>query len=63
MILDKLLDTLEEKSKKGGPLERFAPLIEAQETLSRAWYLIPYYDHEIFLSMKDVEKALANQIN
>jgi tetratricopeptide (TPR) repeat protein len=38
-------------------------LIEAQESLSRAWYLIPYYDHEIFLSMKDLEKALANQIN
>ena len=38
-------------------------LMEAQETLSRAWYLIPYYDHEIFLDMKEVEKALTSQIN
>ncbi|MBF0433211.1 MAG: NADH:ubiquinone reductase (Na(+)-transporting) subunit B [Fibrobacteria bacterium] len=36
MSIHKFLDDLEEKSKKGGPLYRFRPLIEAGDTLFRS---------------------------
>jgi len=36
-------------------------LTEAQEALNKAWDLIPYYDHDQFLCIQEVEKALASQ--
>ena len=36
-------------------------LTEARDILNRAWYQIPFYDHEIFLHLKEVEKALVSQ--
>jgi len=36
-------------------------LTEAQEALNKAWDLIPFYDHDHFLCIQEVEKALASQ--
>jgi hypothetical protein len=36
---------------------------EALKLVSRAWDLIPGYDHTVFLHLQEVEKAVANQKN
>jgi len=36
-------------------------LEEAYEVLNKAWVLIPYYDHDHFLCLKEVEQALARE--
>ena len=36
-------------------------LKEAREALNKAWDLIPYYDHDHFHYIQEVEKALAHQ--
>jgi tetratricopeptide (TPR) repeat protein len=42
-------------------LSKQGKLTEALETLNMAWALIPYYDHDHFLHIQEVEKALASQ--
>lgn len=45
----------------GMGLYKQGKLKEAQEILDTAWEIIPYYDHEHFLHIREVGKALANQ--
>ncbi len=37
-------------------------LKEAKKVLEDAWELIPYYNHDHFLQLREIEKALANQV-
>ena len=42
-------------------LYKLGKLKEAQEALNTAWALIPYYDHDHFTHIKEVEQALVLQ--
>ena len=38
-------------------------LKESQEVLNKAWYLRPYYDHDHYQLLQEVEQALARENN
>ena len=46
---------------KGWGLHKQGKHSEALEHLKKAWDLIPFYDHESYLHIQEVEQALANQ--
>ena len=46
---------------KGWGLFKHGKYEQALETLKKAWDMIPYYNHEFYLHIQQVEKALANQ--
>ena len=64
-LINRVLDTITENGNYlytyGLGLYKQGKLEEAQEALNKAWDLIPYYDHDHFLHMQAVEKALASQ--
>ena len=48
---------------KGWGLHKQGKHSEALEHLKKAWDLMPYYDHECYLHIQEVEQALARQNN
>ena len=62
-VLENELDNGDYLHTFGLGLYKQGKIKEAQEVLIKAWDLIPYYDHDHFLHIKEVEKALASQSN
>ena len=60
-VLENELDNGDYLHTFGLGLYKQEKIKEAQEVLIKAWDLIPYYDHDHFLHIKEVEKALAKQ--
>ncbi len=66
--IELIKSVLETDSENGNYLHTYGlglykqgELLEAQEVLKTAWDLIPYYDHQHFLHIQEVEQALARQ--
>ena len=66
--IELIIRVLENKPDNGNYLHTYGlglykqgKLKEAQEGLNKGWDLIPYYDHDHFLHIQEVEKAVASQ--
>ena len=60
-VLENILDDGNYLHTYGLGLYKQGKLKEAQEALNTAWDLIPYYDHDHFIHLQEVEKAVASQ--
>ncbi|MCK5467578.1 MAG: tetratricopeptide repeat protein, partial [Cyclobacteriaceae bacterium] len=66
--IELIIRVLENKPDHGNYLHTYGlglykqgKLKESQEALNKAWDLIPYYNHDHFLHIQEVEKAVASQ--